>query len=495
MVAAIDLQKQLNFRPSDYLIVDQRPDPLFGGTWVANTYPGAACDVPSHLYSLSAAPNPDWTVARAPQREIQAHLQGVAARFGLDKVTWFGTEVVRCVWHGDATFGDHHQNRWHVELRHVDGKAVPLRPRTVVATAVISCVGQLNVPNVPALAGLGAFRGPVIHTARWNPSVDLRGKRVAVIGTGASAVQVVPEIAKLSGTSVSVFQRSPAFVAKSEDLRFWRVIPLGVPQSSPSSFGIPLLALLARRLDCVVHEPAAPPAPGKVTDPKLLEKVLPKYEFGCKRFLISDQWYPTLQRDNVTLITDPITELTASGVLVSRSGAEKKEGIEQPADVVILATGFKSDSFLHPVDVVGMGGVRLEEFWKAKGGPEAYKGVCVTGFPNLFFLYGPNTNPGHNSVIFMVESAMTQVTHLLRALFSAPAVRYINVTPSAEESFNTALQAFVRETGYGSSSCTSWYKYQNNGKVVNTWPASATSYWWITREVHAADFEQDAQTW
>lgn len=423
-----------------------------GGTWRENVYPGAGCDIPSHLYSYSFAPNPDWPEVYSAQPDILAYIEDVVERNELAAHLRFQAEVVGAAW-------DEAAGHWRIEL--ADGSAL-------TAEAFVTAWGQLNRPKLPPIEGRDSFAGPAFHSAHWDASVDLAGKRVAVIGNGASAIQFVPEVAKVAG-QLTLFQRSPNWIVPrmnrpytAEEKAQFRARPELMEKVRGEIFHMAEDRLLAKRAGTApVEDPPIPLAHlhAQVADPQLRAKLTPDYEVGCKRVLISNDFYPALTRPNVELVTDAIARMTPQGVV---DGA----GRLHEADVVIYATGFETKSFAGETAISGLGGVTLAEAWKA--GPEAYLGITVADFPNLFMLYGPNTNLGHNSIIYMIEA---QVDYVLQALAEG---RPLSVSRAVQAAYNDQIQAELAHTPWAGS-CTSWYKTPE-GKILNNWPGSAQAY-------------------
>jgi len=427
-----------------------------GGVWHHNTYPGAACDVPSHLYEFSFAPN-RWSRRFGPQAEIQAYLEGVARRFGvLDKIRT-GTEVRSACW-------DEERGRWQLET-----SAGPHE-----AEVLLTACGQLSVPQTPPIAGLESFQGPAFHTAEWRHDVDLSGKRVAMIGTGCSAIQVAPAI-QPSVERLDVYQRTAGWTVPRNDYAYpdWahtlfkRVPPvrrldravnfafneLGAAAMTRHRWMLPALRAIGRRQ----IEKA-------IVDPELRRKVTPPDEFGCKRVMITDEWYPTLTEPNVELVTERIETVTPSGV-------RDATGVERPADVLILATGFATHGFVAPMEVAGRDGRALAEEWGEAA--HAYLGLSVPGFPNMFLLYGPNTNGGTGSVIHTLECGIRHVISALQEMDRAEA-RRIEVRREAAEGFDRELRAALDKTVWHSG-CTNWY-VDENGNDPNNWPWLWSTY-------------------
>lgn len=440
-----------------------------GGTWRENTYPGAACDVPSRLYSLSFAPRTDWTRVYATQSEIQDYLAGVVDRAGLRHVLRTGTRVV-------AARYDDPSARWHLTIDHGE---------TVVADAVINAVGALRVPAYARVAGRERFAGPQLHTARWDEAVEVAGRRVGVVGTGASAIQLVPALAATAG-HVKLFQRTPPWVMPRRDRP---ITPAGrtaaryVPGwREAARAGV----YLRNEAQFVGFRPSGPGARlaeriasrhlrTQVTDPRLRARLTPDYAIGCKRVLLSDDFYPALQRDDVSLVVDPICRVVPEGVVTS-------DGRVIELDVLVHATGFSRRDLLAPMTVTGRDGRRLDHEWQER--PTAYLGISAPGFPNFFTLLGPNTGLGHNSVVVMIEAQLDHVVGALRTL-GQPDVRTIEVRPEVSDAFVAEVDA--RHAGMvWASGCASWY-LDDRGRNVALWPGSSIGYRLRTRRFDPGD--------
>ena len=418
-----------------------------GGVWAANTYPGAACDVPSHLYEFSFAPNPRWSRRYAPQAEIQAYIEDIARRHDVRVRT--GTDVTAARWDGA---------RWRLET-----SAGPHE-----ADVLIAGCGQLVHPKVPPLAGLDRFAGPAFHTARWRHDVDLAGRRVAVVGTGCSAIQTVPAIQPVV-EHLDVYQRSPGwtlprtdFAYKERTLRLFERFPLLQRLERKAIIGayeFGALAMTKRpRLLALGRAVGRMQINKAIADPELRRKVTPTDEIGCKRIMITDDWYPALAKPNVDLVSDRIAEVTERGI-------RTEDGVERPADVLVLATGFAAHDFVAPMEITGDGGRTLAEEWGDV--PRAYLGITVPAFPNLFLLFGPNTNGGTGSVVTTIEYSMAHVLAALERLEAADA-RRIEVRRHAAEAFDRELRAALARTVWHTG-CTSWY-VDENGNDPNQWP-------------------------
>jgi cation diffusion facilitator CzcD-associated flavoprotein CzcO len=428
-----------------------------GGVWQHNTYPGAACDVPSHLYELSFAPNPRWSRRYAPQAEIQAYLEEVARSHGALEKIRTGVEVESARW-------DEERGTWSLET-----SAGPHE-----AEVLVTACGQLSAPKVPSLPGLESFEGPAFHTARWPADLDLRGKRVAVVGTGCSAIQVVPAIQPLV-EHVDVYQRSPGWTMPKMDYAYpdWahrlfeRFPPLRrLDRASVFAFmELGAVAMTKRRWLLPLFRAATRRQIKKaIEDPELRRKVTPTDEVGCKRIMVTDEWYPTLTRPNVELITEAIAEVTPSGI---RTG----DGAERGADVLVLATGFRSHDFVAPMEISGRDGRTLAGEWGEVA--RAYLGLSVPSFPNMFLLYGPNTNGGTGSVIYTIEAGVNHVIAALRELDRTDASR-IEVRPEAAARFDGELRDALAGTVWHSG-CTNWY-VDENGNDPSQWPWLWSAY-------------------
>jgi cation diffusion facilitator CzcD-associated flavoprotein CzcO/acetyl esterase/lipase len=445
----------------DFLILE-RGDGV-GGVWRDNTYPGAACDVPSHVYSFSFEPNPDWSRSFASQDEIHAYLRRCAQKYGLATHLRCHAEV------GEASF-DEAAGLWRVRLR--DGAELSAR-------ILITATGQLSNPAMPRIEGLDSFRGPAFHSSCWDHSVDLSGKRVAVIGTGASATQFVPAIAPKAGR-LTVFQRSPGWTIPRPDkpyrawqkslfraapwiMRLYRGMIYTQYESRALAFtrakwmlkvaaGMPFRRMLARQ----------------VPDPALRARLTPNYPIGCKRILLSSEYLATFGRPNVELVTEGIARVTPDGI-------ETADGTVHEADVIVYGTGFAATRFLAPMRIAGRGGIELNTAWA--DGAASYLGMSVPGFPNFFMLYGPNTNLGHNSIIYMLESQFAHVLRCLRALRQTGAAQ-LEVEAAPYRAFNAAIQARLTQSAW--AGCRSWYLDEQGRNTVN-WPGFSLTYRWLAK--------------
>src|SRR5215212_6203065 len=422
-----------------------------GGTWWFNTYPGCGCDVPSHLYSFSFAPNPDWTRTYSKQPEIEAYLRRVAEDFDIARSVRLETMVTGADWVED-------DQRWHVETDKGE-----LRARVLVSAA-----GALSDPKTPDIAGVHSFEGRMFHSAQWDHSYDIEGKRVAVIGTGASAIQFVPAIAP-EVAQMHVFQRTAPWIMPHTDRpisarerRLYRRFPILQRLVRGGIYSARELLVLGfvkqPRLMKVVERLARKHMDSQISDPELRRKVEPGYTIGCKRILPSNIWYPALQRDNVELVTDPIARVSGRGVVTAG-------GAEHEVDAIIFGTGFNVIDMPVARYVRGRAGRTLDECWK--GSPRAHMGSTVPGFPNLFMLLGPNTGLGHSSMVYMIES---QVAHVMGALkeMRRRGASTLEVRREVVERFNASIDRRMKDTVW-TTGCKSWY-LDDTGRNGTLWP-------------------------
>ncbi|MET9261944.1 NAD(P)/FAD-dependent oxidoreductase [Amycolatopsis sp. NPDC004079] len=455
----------------DYVILEKADE--VGGTWRDNSYPGCACDVQSHMYSFSYAQNPDWSRSFSPQPEIFDYLKGVADSYRLRDRIRFGVEITGAHW-------DEGERRWTIETK---GGA------EFSAQFLVAGVGGLHIPQIPKLPGIAKFKGQTWHSAQWNHEFDLAGKRVAVVGTGASAVQFVPKIAPEVG-ELTLFQRTPPWIMPKPDhampgwarqlfkrvpgtQRLYRNALYWMLESRAIGFnGHPKLMqaaeVLARR-----HI-----AKG-IKDPALRRKVTPDYTMGCKRVLLSNDYFPALDRPNVDVVTDGIAEVRAHSIVDTA-------GVEHEVDAIVYGTGFKVTDALEYLDITGVGGRNLAKTWSTEG-IQTHKGITVSGFPNLFFLLGPNTALGHNSVVFMIESQSRYVVDAIRLADSRGAAA-LDVRPSVQDEFQEQIQDKLVKGVWTQGGCKSWYL---DAKGVNRtiWPGFTWRYWLETRRVEPSDYE------
>jgi cation diffusion facilitator CzcD-associated flavoprotein CzcO len=440
---------------TDVVVFERAGD--IGGTWRDNTYPGCQCDVPSHLYSFSFAPNPDWSRSFATQPEIQAYLRRVVHEFGVRPHVRFGHEVLGARWHA----GD---QRW---ILHTSGG-------DHTADVLVSAHGGLSQPATPAIAGLDTFAGTLFHSADWNHDHDLTGERVAVIGTGASAVQIVPSIQPRVG-HLSVFQRTPAWVMPRFDvpIRRWRRrLYRRVPALQKLNRGLQYVGRETMVIQ-LVHRPRLGRGTARmslrnlakqVPDPDLRARLTPSFALGCKRILLSNEYYPSLTQANVDLVTEPIAEIGPKGITTV-------DGVEHDLDTIILATGFAVSP--HPIAGVirGRDGRSLAEAWEA--GMRAHLGTTIPGFPNLFVLMGPNTALGHSSIIFMLEAQINYVSSCL-AQMDRYGLGAVDVKEATARRFDEEMQRRLPGTVWNSG-CSSWY-LDANGRNTTMWPGFTFEY-------------------
>ncbi|MBT2418864.1 NAD(P)/FAD-dependent oxidoreductase [Streptomyces sp. ISL-22] len=447
-----------------FTILEKADD--IGGVWRDNIYPGAACDIPAHLYSYSFEPR-NWTQRYAGQREILDYLRGCADKHGLDEHLRLGTEVRR------ADF-DEGVGRWRVRT----GTGEILE-----ADVLVPACGQLNQPFYPDIPGADRFTGKSFHSARWDHSYDLRGRRVAVIGTGASAIQIVPQVAA-QAAHLTVFQRSAPYIVPRWDRAYRR-----------RSAGVGRLAGKAARLGWWLFNESAVPGltrrwpisrltsygcaaqlERQVHDPSVRERLTPQDEVGCKRIGISSDYYPTFNQPHVELVTDTISEITEHGVRTGR-------GAEHRVDAIIYATGFCATNFLASLRITGRGRRVLSDTWR--DGARAHLGMTVPGFPNMFLLYGPHTNVGAGSVVYMVESQIRYILDALR-LIRRGRRRHLEVRPETEASFTAEMRRRLSGTVW--ATCRNWYRGTNE-HVTTNWPGQTTEYRRRTRRVNLAHYQ------
>jgi cation diffusion facilitator CzcD-associated flavoprotein CzcO len=431
-----------------------------GGTWRDNTYPGAACDVPSHLYSFSFELNPWWTRTYATQPEILAYLERCADQYGLRPHVRTGMPIDEARWDGTATC-------W---------RLVTASGEEFTADVVVSALGMLNVPTIPDIPGADSFRGRAFHSSRWDHTKSLAGERVASIGTGASAIQYVPAIAP-EVEHLTVFQRSPIWITprldrpfSAEEQRRFARLPFAARRERWKIWWTYERANFDANSEQTLSQTALARSylERKIADPDLRAKLTPEYPVGCKRPLISREWFPALTRPNVRLVTSPITEITQDGVRTA-------DGEEHLVDTLIYGTGFHASEYLTAVDIYGSDGRRLRDDWR--DGAEAFLGLTVPGYPNLFLLYGPNTN-GVNSIIFMHEAQVHYIMGALRRL-SRRGIAAFDVRRGVSARYNRRIQAAMDGTVW-TAGCHNYFRTPA-GKVVTQLPYSGGRYWLRTR--------------
>jgi cation diffusion facilitator CzcD-associated flavoprotein CzcO len=444
---------QAGFR--DFVILERAGD--LGGTWRDNTYPGCACDIPSILYSWTAEQNPGWSQAFAGQQEIWDYMRRVVDRHDLARHIRFNSEVLSMRW-------DSERQRWECETSQ----------GSIAADIAISAVGALADPAIPQLPGLERFEGNVFHSARWDHEYDLTGRQVAVVGTGASAIQFVPEI-QPHVQRLHLFQRTPPWVMPRANppipeewrqrferhpklQRALRTAVFSLFESFHAMFTHPRLSRLTERR-------ARRHIERQVPDPVLRQKLTPSYRLGCKRILGSEDWYPAIAAENVGVVIDGIREVTPTGIV-------DQQGVEHNADAIIFGTGFQATDPPISHRVVGPDGVTLAQKWN--GSPEAHLGLAVAGFPNFFLLLGPNTGLGHNSVLLMVEA---QINYVIQALTHLRSRRYATIEPRAEAQarFVSDVDAGTKGSVWTAGGCVSWY-LDSTGRNSTLWPGTVRAY-------------------
>jgi cation diffusion facilitator CzcD-associated flavoprotein CzcO len=464
IAAAIELRRQ---GIADVTILERAGG--LGGTWRHNTYPGAACDVPSHLYSYSFAQRSDWTRLCSPQPEILAYAEEVARRHGVDRLVVGDTEVTACRWDETAA-------QWSIETS--AGKRYE-------ADAVVLATGQLHRPAWPAIPGAESFAGHIMHSAEWDPAIDLRDQRVAVIGTGASAVQFVPEIAPLV-RSLTVVQRTGNWFLPRRNRpypRAWRAAVAHVPglqrwrRRFVTEYGETLTAMIRhpRTLGRIGAARSALFMRSQLRDPELRRKAWPDYAFGCKRVLFSSAFLPALARDNVELVTDAIASIGPDGPVTA-------SGTTIAADTIIYATGFKTNDFVAPMEVTGTGDRTLREAWS--GGASAHLGITVPGFPSMFLMYGPNTNTSGGSILVYLEAQAAYLAQAL-ALVAARGGAALDVRPEVAAGSDAGVQG--RFAGTAWTACDSWYR-DGGGRIVANWPGYMREYVRATAVLEPGEF-------
>lgn len=453
----------------DFVILEKADE--VGGTWRENTYPGCACDVQSHVYSFSFEPNPGWSRMFPLQSELLEYLRRCADKYRLRPHLRMRTEFRGAEYDDDTGW-------WRLAVG--DGEVLTCR-------ALVLGMGPLHKPHIPEIPGLDRFEGPVFHSARWDHGTDLAGKRVAVVGTGASAVQFVPQIAP-KVERLALFQRTPPWVMPKPDRaisdterrlfgrlpatqRAYRTLVYWRLESRFALWEHPRLMRLAQRIALAhMHK--------HIKDPALRRALTPHYTMGCKRTLVSNDYYPALARPNVDVVTSGIAEFRADRVV-------DREGREHPADAVILGTGFHVTDAHENLSLTGLGGLKLQDAWS--DGAEAYLGTTVAGFPNLFLLLGPNTGLGHNSMVFMIEAQTRYIAGCLD-LLDRRGGRSLQVAPGVQRTFNQRLQNALAGEVWQKDNCTSWY-LDRNGVNRAAWPGWTWQYWLRTRRPRAAHYQ------
>ncbi|WP_189550418.1 flavin-containing monooxygenase [Streptomyces lavendofoliae] len=458
---------------TDFVVLE-RADSV-GGTWRDNSYPGCACDVPSHLYSFSFAPNPEWPRTFSGQRHIRAYLERVADTFRLRPHIRLGHEVLMMRWDNDEL-------RWEIETSR----------GTLTADVVVSATGPLSDPKIPDVPGLASFEeagGKVFHSARWDHDYDLTGKRVAMIGTGASAIQIVPAIQPKAGR-LTLFQRTPPWVMPRMDraisgVERWlhRQVPLTGTARRGLLWGIRELQVSAftkRPNELRLVESIAKANMARaIKDPALRAKLTPSYRIGCKRILLSSEYYPALAKPNVDVVASGLAEVRGSTVVAA-------DGTETEVDAIIFGTGFRVTDMPIAERVVGADGITLAEAWK--DGMESLRGATAAGFPNWMTIIGPNTGLGNSSMILMIESQLNYMADYLRQLDGLGDRAALAARPSAVAAWNRRVQARMERTVWKAGGCDSWY-LDANGRNTTLWPGTTSEFRRATKAVDLSEYE------
>jgi cation diffusion facilitator CzcD-associated flavoprotein CzcO len=454
----------------DFVLLERASE--IGGTWRDNTYPGCRCDVPSHLYSFSFAPNPNWSSTFSPQPEILAYLKDCAERYGVTPHIRFDTELESASW-------DDEQQVWTVETSRGE----------LTADILIAAQGPLSDPSLPEVPGIETFEGKMFHSARWDHGHELEGERVAVIGTGASAIQFVPEIQPKVGR-LHVFQRTAPWVIPHRnrpmgrlERALYRLFP---PAQLLMRAGIYwaresfVLQFRHRAVGRLIERIPMMHMRRQVKDPELRRKLTPDYRIGCKRILPTNEWYPALAQPNVEVVTGGLTEVRPNSVVA-------EDGTEREVDTIIFGTGFHVTDVPIADRVRGRDGRTLAETWE--GSMQAYKGTTVAGYPNLFFLVGPNTGLGHTSIVFIIESQIAYVLDALRTM-RRRGTRTVEVLEEAQRAYNAELDRMTEGTVWVSGGCTSYY-IDRNGHNSALWPTYTWPFRRRLREFDAVAYAFD----
>lgn len=466
--SGIEVAHRLRAAGHQFTLFERSPD--VGGVWHDNTYPGAACDVPSYLYSFSWAQRRDWTRPCSPQDEIQRYLRAVAEQDGLLPHIRFGSEIAEARWDGERC-------GW--TLTDADGSSHE-------ADALVLACGQLIRPVIPSIPGADSFAGPAFHSARWEHDVDLRGRRVAVIGTGASAIQFVPPLTERAAR-VDVYQRTPPYMMPRRNPAYPAVVRAAIARV-PGLQRVRRLGMWGVMETFIYGYTKAPLLKRafrtwsvafmrlQLRDREVRRKVWPRHEFGCKRILFSSSYLPALQRGNVEVVTDRVARIEPDAVVTA-------DGRRRSVDAIVWGTGFRADEPVFPLRVHGRDGQELQEAWRE--GARAHLGITVAGFPNLFLMYGPNTNLGVGSIIVMLEAQAGYVQSALELLRGG--VRALDVRPEVEQASTDAVQA--RLTGSVWTECESWYRKDGDGRVVGNWPGFMLEYVKAVARADPAEYE------
>ncbi|SBT92158.1 Predicted flavoprotein CzcO associated with the cation diffusion facilitator CzcD [Streptomyces sp. DI166] len=454
---------------TDFVVLERASS--VGGTWRDNSYPGCACDVPSHLYSFSFAPNPDWPRTFSGQEHIRAYLEHVTDTFGLRPHIRFDSEVKRMAWNAERLC-------WDIETT----------SGNLSADVVVSATGPLSDPKIPEIPGLDSFPGKVFHSARWDHDYDLRGKRVAMVGTGASAIQIVPAIQPLT-ERLTLFQRTPPWVMPRMDRAIsgaerWlhRRLPFTTQARRGLLWGIRELQVQAftkhpNELG-LVERLARQNMARAIKDPELRAKLTPDYRIGCKRILLSSEYYPAIARPNVDVVASGLAEVRGSTLVAA-------DGTEAEVDAIVFGTGFHVTDMPIAERVVGADGRTLAETWK--GGMQALRGASAAGFPNWMTIIGPNTGLGNSSMILMIESQLNYMADYLRQLNVLGGRVALDARPSAVHAWNRRVQERMKRTVWNTGGCTSWY-LDASGRNTTIWPGTTSEFRRATRRVELAEY-------
>lgn len=456
---------------TDFVVLERAGS--VGGTWRDNSYPGCACDVPSHLYSFSFAPNPDWPRTFSGQEHIRAYLEHVADTFGLRPHIRLDHEVTQMRWDNDEL-------HWVIESAN---------GTTVVADVVVSATGPLSDPKMPDIPGLADFPGKVFHSARWDHDADLTGKRVAMIGTGASAIQIVPAIQPKAG-KLTLFQRTPPWVMPRMDRKisgFERRLHRALPATGTARRGL-LWGIRELQVSAFTKHPdqlglveriAKSNMARAIKDPALRAKLTPSYRIGCKRILLSSTYYPALAQPNVDVVASGLAEVRGSTVVAS-------DGTEAEVDAIIFGTGFHVTDMPIAERVTGADGMTLTESWK--DGMQALRGASAAGFPNWMTIIGPNTGLGNSSMILMIESQLNYMADYLRQLNVLGGKVALDARPSAVSAWNRRVQDRMKRTVWNTGGCNSWY-LDANGRNTTVWPGTTAEFRKATRTVDVSEYQ------
>ncbi|WP_353943098.1 NAD(P)/FAD-dependent oxidoreductase [Streptomyces sp. HUAS MG91] len=455
---------------TDFVVLERAG--TVGGTWRDNSYPGCACDVPSHLYSFSFAPNPDWPRTFSGQERIQEYLEGVADTFRLRPHIRFDSEVKQARWDSEKLW-------W--ELDTASG--------TLTADVVVSATGPLSDPKIPDIKGFDTFPGKVFHSARWDHDYDLRGKRVAMIGTGASAIQIVPAVQKEVGR-LTLFQRTPPWVMPRADRNITRAerwlhrqLPFTTQARRGLLWGIRELQVQAftKRPNelGMVEQLAKRNMHRAIKDPALRAKLTPDYRIGCKRILLSNAYYPALARPNVDVVASGLSEIRGNTLVAA-------DGTEAEVDAIVFGTGFHVTDMPIAERVVGADGVSLAESWK--GGMAALRGATAAGFPNFMTIIGPNTGLGNSSMILMIEAQLNYLADYMRQLTVLGGRVALTPRETAVAGWNNRVQDRMKRTVWNTGGCDSWY-LDENGRNTTVWPGTTTEFRQATRRVDVGEYE------